>query len=88
MTTPIVKEVTLIFRNGYQCTHYPHVKSEEEWWKLVKQIDDALAHRHKSASLTLSRPYGLHRVDDIIAIHYGDEQPPDDTSPIGFLGSR
>lgn len=79
----IEKEITITFRNGHQCEHHPLVKSEDKWWEMVAEVMLAL-NKPRGGILVLNHPFGMHRVDDISAIHFGDMEPPPDIPSIGF----
>ena len=79
----IQKQLTITFRNGYQCEHHPLTKSEDAWWKMIAEILSAL-NKPRGGLFVLNHPFGMHRVDDISAIHVGDVEPPPNIPRIGF----
>jgi len=79
----VQKDLLICFKSGYECHHMPIAKSEEEWWDFVAHVTNAV-NRGSEGVLVTQKPYGMHRISDISALHFGDTEPPPDTPPIGF----
>ena len=79
--------VSLTYKNGQVCNHEVQVPSEEEVWKLVEAIAKAMSIDHPGL-LCLKEPYGVHRLEEVAAVHWANLPPPPPDTPlpqIGFL---
>ena len=32
------KDITFSYKSGHECTHSPHVDSDDEWWTMIREI--------------------------------------------------
>ena len=79
MPGQIEKLLVVTMQNGVECTHKPMVQSEDEWWQFVGDIEHALL-SEEPGLLEANHPFGLHRVDDIQAVHFGDAEHGEEPS--------
>ena len=72
--------------NDNACTHAPTVDSDKEWWAFIRGVTDEMSKSQPGLLITNS-PYGMHRLIDVDAIHFGDVEPPSDSSipTLGFI---
>ena len=80
------KVIKIRFKSGYECSHTPNVDSEDEWWKMIQAIIAEL-NRPQAGLFLSTSPYGIHKLTDVEAIHFGDSVPPEGSAipKIGFL---
>ena len=80
------KEITFTYKSGYQCTHRPEMPTEDEWWELVAELMSALKTEHPGV-LIIHSPFGIHKLVDVQAVHFGDAAPPQESSipKLGFI---
>lgn len=69
------KQIVVTFKAGNQCEHNPVIQDAKEWSKWVDKITAEIM-TLKSDFLILNSPYGLHRVEEIAEIHFGDLESP------------
>ena len=77
------KHVSFNMKSGHECSHTPATESEDKWWEYIFEVTNAVNSGRPGVLLT-QEPYGLHRIDDISAVHFADAEPPVETPPIGF----
>ena len=80
---PIEKKLRFTLKSGSVCEHQPVTESEDKWWEFVAVVANSLR-RGEGGVLIIQRPYGIHRTEDISAVHFDDVQVPPETPPIGF----
>ena len=76
--------IQIRFKSGHECLHKPSVDSEDQWWAMIKDITTEL-NKKQSGLFIANSPFGIHKLTDVEAIHFGDGTPPDD-SPVPKLG--
>ena len=81
--TTVPKLIVFKFRSGYECSHSPKTKSEDEWWELINSVIQEFSMATPGLFIT-SGPYGAHKLQEVEAIHFGDIEPPDDER-LGFV---
>ena len=79
------RAISFRYKSGYECTHAPHV-DEGEWWEMIGNIIDEM-NKEQSGLLITKSPFGIHRLTDVEAIHFGDVTPPSssDIPTLGFV---
>ncbi len=80
------KYIAFRFKSGYECVHTPSVNSEDEWWGMVSDIMLEMNKSQSGIFITKS-PFGIHRLTDVEAVHFGDIDPPEnvDVPSLGFV---
>ena len=78
------KDITFSYKSGHECTHSPHVDSDDEWWTMIREIMLEMNKPQPGVFITKS-PYGIHKLSDVEAVHFGDVIPPVD-APVPQLG--
>ncbi len=60
--------------------------SEDEWWTMIRDI--VLEMNQPRAGILITKsPYGIHRLTEMEAVHFGDVEPPEDIDipVLGFV---
>ncbi len=79
--------VSLTYKNGQECTHELEFPSEDEVWDLVDAISKQM-NTDRPGLLCLREPYGVHKLEEVAAVHWANlPPPPPDTTgpPLGFI---
>ena len=77
--------IAFTYKNGRECSHRPHIDSEDEWWIMVRDLTLALNGSNPGVFITKS-PFGIHRLSEVVSVHFGDVIPPqENTVPMGFI---
>ncbi len=79
----VEKVFTITFTNGQTCTHHQTKETEDEWWGFITELAREMREA-RGGLLVLGKPYGIHRLADTSAIHFGDLEPSPQLPPIGF----
>lgn len=80
------KIITFRYRSGYECTHTPDAESEDKWWEFIAEIMGAM-NKPEPGVLISNSPFGIHKLIDVEAVHFGDAAPPKESSvpTLGFI---
>ncbi len=80
------KVIKFRYRSGYECTHTPDVETEDKWWGFIADIMAAM-NQDQPGVLISNLPFGIHKLIDVEAVHFGDAAPPQDSSipTLGFI---
>ena len=77
--------VSLTYKNGQACEHEVRFPSEDEIWKLVETISMAMS-QHNPGLFWLKEPYGIHRLEEVAAIHWANLPPWPPGTPLAQMG--
>ena len=77
--------IVFMYKGGGQCTHTPDLE-DDDWWEFISEIIDEMK-KERPGILISKSPFGIHKLTDVEAIHFGDVTPPlsSDIAPMGFV---